>query len=110
MQKTVWIDKEWDDKKAKVTPALNRMLKDVGVSFTVRPPQDEEDHKQLVITVDEDTLDKATSKSTGRPKRAFDYAKALELKEKGLNNKQIAKELNISISLYYLRMREYKNN
>ena len=110
MQKTVPIADGWDDRKARVTPALNRMLKDVGVTFTVRPPQDKEKHRQLVISIDEDKLNKATKKSSGRPaKHEFDYDKAFELKEKGLTNTQIANELGISISLYYLRMREYKN-
>ena len=108
MRKTVPIADGWDDRKARVTPALNRMLKDVGVTFSIEPPTGT--HRQLVITIDESKLDKATRKSTGRPaKHEFDYAKALELKEKGYRNIEIAKELNISISLYYLRMREYKN-
>lgn len=110
MQKKVWISDDWDDKKARVTPALNKMLKDVGVSFSVEPPKGKIPHRQLVITVDEYKLDKATSKSTGRPKHEFDYPKVLELKEKGYTNTQIAQELGISISLFYLRMREYKNN
>ena len=110
MKKTVPIADGWDDCKAKVTPALNKLLNDVGVSFSIEPPKRNIPHRQLVITIDEDKLDKATRKSTGRPaKHEFDYARALELKEKGLPNTQIAKELNISISLYYLRMREYKN-
>ena len=108
MQKTVPIADGWNDKKARVTPALNKLLNDVGVNFSVEPLKGT--HKQFVITIDESKLDKATRKSTGRPaKHEFDYAKALELKEKGYRNIEIAKELNISISLYYLRMREYKN-
>lgn len=110
MRKTVWISDDWNDRKARVTPALNKMLNDVGVTFTVRPPQGEEKHRQFVVTIDEDKLNKATSKSTGRPKHEFDYQKVLELKEKGWTNTQIAEELGISISLFYLRMREYKNN
>lgn len=110
MQKHISVADSWDDRKAKVTPALNKMLKDVGVTFSVRPPQDKEDHRQFVITIDEDKLDKATRKSTGRPaKHDFDYARALELKAQGHTNTHIAEELGISISLYYLRMREYKN-
>lgn len=108
MQKRIPIVDGWDDKKARVTPALNRLLKDVGVSFSIEPLK--EKHKQFVITVDEEALDKATRKSTGRPQREFDYQKVLELKKKGRTNQQIADELGISISLYYLRMREYKNN
>lgn len=110
MQKKVWISDDWNERKAKVTPALNKLLNDVGVTFSVRPPQGEETHRQFVITIDEAKLNKATSKSTGRPKHEFDYAKVLELKEKGYTNTQIADELGISISLFYLRMREYKNN
>lgn len=107
MRKTVPIADGWDDKKARVTLALNRMLKDVGVNFSVEPLKGT--HRQLVITIDEDKLNKATKKSSGRPaKHDFDYEKAFELKEQGLVNTQIAKELNISISLYYLRMREVK--
>ena len=110
MQKTVPIADGWNDKKARVTPALNKLLNDVGVSFSIEPPKRNIPHRQLVITIDEDKLDKATRKSSGRPaKHEFDYDKAFELKEKGLTNTQIANELGISISLYYLRMREYKN-
>lgn len=110
MRKTVPIADGWDDKKARVTPALNKLLNDVGVTFTVRPPQDKEKHRQLVISIDEDKLNKATKKSSGRPaKHDFDYERALELKAQGHTNACIAEELGISISLYYLRMREYKN-
>lgn len=108
MQKYIWIADKWDDKQANAINLLNRMLKDVGVTFSVEPPTGT--HRQLVVTIDEDTLDKATKKSSGRPQREFDYQKVLELKEKGLPNTQIAQELGISISLFYLRMREYKNN
>lgn len=108
MQKKVWVSDKWDDKQAKVTPALNKMLKDVGVTFSVEPPTGT--HRQLVITIDEAKLDKSTRKSTGRPaKHDFDYARALELKAQGHTNTHIARELGISISLFYLRMREYKN-
>lgn len=110
MQKTVPIADGWDDRKARVTPALNKLLNDVGVSFSIEPPKRNIQHRQLVITIDEDKLDKATRKSTGRPaKHDFDYARALELKAQGHTNTHIAEELGISISLYYLRMREYKN-
>lgn len=108
MQKYIWIADKWDDKQANAINPLNRMLKDVGVTFSVEPPTGT--HRQLVVTIDEDTLDKATKKSSGRPQREFDYQKVLELKEKGYTNKQIADELGISISLFYLRMKDYKNN
>ena len=111
MQKKVWISDDWNDKKARVTPALNRILKDVGVTFSVEPPKGKIPHRQLVVTIDEEVLDKATKKPTGRPVTCeFDYNKVMELKKKGRTNQQIADELGISISLYYLRMREYKNN
>lgn len=108
MQKYIWIADKWDDKQANAINPLNRMLKDVGVTFSVEPPTGT--HRQLVVTIDEDTLDKATKKSSGRPKHEFDYQKVMELKEKGMTNKQIADELGISISLFYLRMKDYKNN
>lgn len=109
MRKTVPIADGWDDKKARVTPALNKLLNDVGVTFSVEPPTGT--HRQLVITIDKDKLNKATKKSTGRPtEHKFDYQRVMELKEKGLTNKQIADELGISISLFYLRMKDYKNN
>lgn len=111
MQKHVWIPDDWDDKKANVTPVLNRLLNDVGISFEVRPPKEHEKYRGLYITVDEDVLGHATKKSTGRPtEHEFDYQRVMELKEKGLTNKQIADELGISISLFYLRMKDYKNN
>jgi hypothetical protein len=110
MQKTVPIADGWNDKKARVTPALNKLLNDVGVSFSIEPPKRNIPHRQLVITIDEDRLNKATKKSSGRPaKHDFDYERAFELKAQGHTNAHIARELGISISLYYLRMREYKN-
>ena len=108
MQKTVPIADGWNDKKARVTPALNKLLNDVGVNFSVEPLKGT--HKQFVITIDEDKLNRATKKSSGRPaKHDFDYERAFELKAQGCSNAHIARELGISISLYYLRMREYKN-
>lgn len=111
MQKHVWIPDDWNDKKANVIPVLNKLLNDVGISFEVRPPKEHEKYRGLYITVNEDVLEHATKKSTGRPtEHKFDYQRVMELKEKGLTNKQIADELGISISLFYLRMKDYKNN
>ena len=47
----------------------------------------------------------------GRPvKHDFDYSKVEQMKADGKTNKEIYTELGISKALFYLRMKEYKNN
>ena len=97
---------------AKGQPAiddLNNMLECVGVSFSIR--EIKTGHKKLFIEVNEDKLRIATNTKAGRPiKHKFDIEKVQQLKADGKTNKEIYTELGISKSLFYLKMREYKNN
>ena len=97
---------------AKGRPALddlNSMLECVGVNFSIR--EIKAGHKKLFIEVNEDKLRTATNKKAGRPiEHEIDFEKVQQLKADGKTNKEIYTELGISKSLFYLKMREYKNN
>lgn len=97
---------------AKGQPAiddLNSMLEYVGVNFSIR--EIKTGHKKLFIEVNEDKLHQATNTKAGRPiEHEIDFAKVEQMKADGKTNKEIYTELGISKSLFYLKMREYKNN
>ena len=97
---------------AKGRPAiddLNSMLECVGVNFSIR--EIKAGHKKLFIEVNEDKLRTATNTKAGRPiEHEIDFEKVQQLKAEGKTNKEIYTELRISKSLFYLKMREYKNN
>ena len=97
---------------AKGRPAiddLNSMLECVGVNFSIR--EIKAGHKKLFIEVNEDKLRIATNTKAGRPiKHEIDFAEVEQMKADGKTNKEIYTELGISKSLFYLKMREYKNN
>ena len=96
---------------AKGQPAiddLNNMLECVGVSFSIGKVKT---GQKIFIEVNEDKLRTATNTKAGRPiKHNFDFAEVEQMKANGMTNKQIYEKLNISKSLFYLKMREYKNN
>ena len=97
---------------AKGQPAiddLNSMLEYVGVNFSIR--EIKAGHKKLFIEVNEDKLRIATNTKAGRAiEHEIDFAKVEQMKADGKTNKEIYTELGISKSLFYLKMREYKNN
>ena len=96
---------------AKGQPAiddLNNMLECVGVHFSIGKVKT--GHK-IFIEVNEDKLHQATNTKAGRPiKHNFDIAGVERKKASGMNNKQIYESMGMSKSLFYLKMREYKNN
>lgn len=96
---------------AKGQPAiddLNSMLECVGVHFKIGKVKT---GQKIFIEVNEDKLRTATNTKAGRPiKHNFDFAEVEQMKANGMTNKQIYEKLNISKSLFYLKMREYKNN
>ena len=96
---------------AKGQPAiddLNNMLECVGVHFKIGKVKT--GHK-IFIEVNEDKLHQATNTKAGRPiKHNFDIAEVERMKASGMNNKQIYESLGMSKSLFYLKMKEYKNN
>lgn len=96
---------------AKGQPAiddLNSMLECVGVHFKIGKVKT---GQKIFIEVNEDKLRTATNTKAGRPiKHEIDFAEVEQMKANGMTNKQIYEKLNISKSLFYLKMREYKNN
>lgn len=97
---------------AKGRPAiddLNSMLECVGVNFSIR--EIKAGHKKLFIEVNEDKLRTATNTKAGRPiEHEIDFDLVAKMKADGKTNKEIYTKLGISKSLFYLKMREYKNN
>ena len=84
------------------------MLDSVGVSFSVLV---EERSKKLFIKVDEKKLKAATDSKCGRPvEHSIDFSEVEKMKADGMTNKDIYTKLGISKSLFYLKMKEYKNN
>lgn len=110
IKKNFYLASNFDVAKGK--PAiddLNNMLECVGVNFSIR--EIKAGHKKLFIEVNEDKLRTATNTKAGRPvEHEIDFEKVQQLKADGKTNKEIYTELGISKSLFYLKMREYKNN
>ena len=66
--------------------------------------------RHLFITVDEKKLQSATYKG-GRPvEHNIDFSEVEKMKADGMTNKDIYSKFGISKSLFYLKMKEYKNN
>lgn len=87
---------------------LNELLGDVGVYFDVRNGKHE---KKLVIIVNEKKLKNNTISKSGRPvEHIIDFEEVEKMKADGMTNKEIYTKLGISKSLFYLRLKEYKNN
>lgn len=110
MFKSFYLPRSYDSEKGQGTiDNLNDLLKEVGVSFSV---SQNNNGQKLVISVDEQKLKNATTHPrSGRPiEHEIDFSKIEQMKLSGKNNKQIYTELGISKSLFYLKMKEYKNN
>lgn len=87
---------------------LNNLLKCVGVSFCVDKVKT---GQKLVIDVKEDILRSAITSKAGRPvEHDIDYNTILKMQAAGETNKAIYTKLGMSKSLFYMKMREYKNN
>lgn len=108
IKKNFYLASNFDLTKGK--PAiddLNKLLSNVGVKFNVATVGH---GKKLFITVDEKKLQSATYKG-GRPvEHNIDFAEVEKMKADGMTNKDIYSKLGISKSLFYLKMKEYKNN
>lgn len=92
---------------------LNNLLECVGVNFQIK--EIKKGHKKIFIEVNEEKLRDAIStkesKKIGRPtEHEFDFDQIEKMKANGKTNTEIYKELGMSKSLFYLRMKEYKNN
>lgn len=87
---------------------LNNLLNEIGVFFDV---SQNNNGLKLMIKVDKEQFKKVTTCKYGRPiKHEIDFEKVQQLKADGKTNKEIYTELGISKSLFYLKMKEYKNN
>ena len=109
IRKNFYLASNYNPEKGKNTiDDLNRLLDSVGVSFSVSV---EERSKKLFIDVDEEKLKAATDSKGGRPiEHSIDFSEVEKMKADGMTNKDIYTKLGISKSLFYLKMKEYKNN
>ena len=109
IKKNFYLASNFDVAKGK--PAiddLNNMLDCVGVHFSIGKVKN---GQKIFIEVNEDKLRTATNTKAGRPvTKDFDFDLVAKWKADGMTNKQIYEKLDISKSLFYLKMREYKNN
>lgn len=108
--KSFYLPRSYNSEKGQGTiDDLNGLLKDVGVSFNVSKNNN---GQKLFISVDEQKLKNATTHhKAGRPvEHKIDFSEIEQMKLSGKTNKQIYSELGISKSLFYLKLKEYKNN
>lgn len=108
IKKNFYLASNFDLTKGK--PAiddLNKLLSNVGIKFNVATVGS---GKKLFITVDEKKLQSATYKG-GRPvEHNINFSEIEQMRTDGMTNRQIYEKLGISKSLFYLKMREYKND
>ncbi len=108
--KSFYLPRSYNSEKGQgAIDDLNRLLKDVGVSFNVSKNNN---GQKLFISVDEQKLKEVTKHhKAGRPvEYKIDFSEIEQMKLSGKTNKQIYTELGISKSLFYLKIKEYKNN
>lgn len=108
--KSFYLPKSYNSEKGQgAINDLNNLLNDVGVTFNVSKKNN---GQKLFISVDEQKLkDATTHHKAGRPvEHKIDFSEIEQMKLSGKTNKQIYSELGISKSLFYLKMKEYKNN
>lgn len=94
----------------KITDSLNELLNSAGVSFWIA--KSNTGQKRLNISVNEKQLEALTAlkASLGRPQEyEIDYDLVQQMRQSGKSNREIYTELGISRSLFYLRMKEYRN-
>lgn len=108
MRKSFYLAENYNVQKGfRTIKDLNALLNQVGINFHVESGK----NKKLMIDVDEDLLKHFSGKKTGRPvKYHFDYEQIQKMQKEGMSNTEIYKELGISKSLFYQRLREYKKN
>lgn len=111
IRKYFFLKRNYDLKKGQKTiKDLNQILKDFGVNFSV---VEENTSKKLLIEVDEEKLKsvKENNAKVGRPvEHRIDFKAVEQMQEKGMTNRQIYEQLDISKALFYKRLAEYKNN
>lgn len=108
--KSFYLPRSYNSEKGQgAIDDLNGLLKDVGVSFNVSKNNN---GQKLFISVNEQKLKDATAHhKAGRPvEHKIDFSEIERMRSSGKTNKQIYTELGISKSLFYLKMKGYKNN
>lgn len=114
MRKYFILQRGYDKSKGQRTlDDLNRMLSNVGVSFDVHSEDSESfgTTKKLYVNIDEHKLRAATESKAGRPQKyEFNFKEIEKMKADGMSNKDIYTSLGMSKSLFYIRMKECKNN
>ncbi len=108
--KSFYLPKSYNAEKGQgAIDDLNNLLNNVGVSFNVSKNNN---GQKLFIKVDEEKLkDATTHHKAGRPvEHKIDFSEIEQMKLSGKTNKQIYTNFWISKSLFYLKMKEYKNN
>lgn len=102
-------DSDLKEKKA-IVVKLNKILENTGVSFRA---VNGKAGKKLVIQVNEKQLNmiKGFNARVGRPpEHDIDFKEVEKMKAEGKNNKEIYEELGVSKTLFYCKMKEYRNN
>ena len=109
IRKNFYLASNYNPEKGKnAINDLNNLLDSVGVSFSVSVVGS---GKKLFIEVDEKKLKAAIDSKGGRPvEHNIDFSEVEKMKADGMTNKEIYTKLGISKSLFYLKMKEYKNN
>ena len=109
IRKNFYLASNYNPEKGKnAINDLNSLLDSVGVSFSVSVVGS---GKKLFIEVDEKKLKAATDSKGGRPiEHSIDFSEVEKMKADGMTNKDIYTKLGILKSLFYLKMKEYKNN
>ena len=112
IKKYFWLPYKYNLTKGQnVIDELNDKLDCVGVHFSL---SSSEKGNRLYVNVDDEKLKAVVVKDEKKPGRPMeheiDFEQIMKMKASGKTNKEIYTELDISKSLFYLRMREYKNN
>ena len=95
----------YDNSESKLQE-LNELLNDYGTSFTEekKPLKNDKIQKLLHINVNEELLQeykRVGTSNAGRPVKKIDYDMIVKLRQDGLPNDIICKQLDISKSLFY---------
>ena len=111
MKKYFNLPKGYDlERGKKITDSLNELLNSAGVSFWIS--KSSTGQKRLNISINEKRLQSLTAPKarSGRPQEhEIDFDLVQQMRRSGKSNREIYTEMGISRSLFYLRMKEYRN-
>lgn len=105
IKKQFSLSSNYSEKKGKLTiDDLNQLLNCAGISFNIKTG------KKLIVEIDEKKFKAVTNPRIGRPEKEIDFDLVAEMKSDGKTNKEICTALGISKSLFYVKMKEFKEN